>query len=353
MSLSTQMEDAEMVEEEKTGREGALYSAPSGVSHHWYQLLSILGFGMNVARLEKARVYEAAQYVLEHIPEIWRLPGRSYPEAGFIPGERLYEHKYSRLEAVIPATATAKDKLELQRLRCLKKCRKAGLSPRQVTELLEVSLSYVRRRYRQLEKCKDVMNLIPNMRKRRTIERHKEQSRVVLSAMVGLQIQQMTLATLHCGVQKEIKERRLKMSISRAHLRALLRGPLRQSYAKCSIRCKNEEDQSLRELRIRWCVLLLGLYNLHCRLIFIDECSSNVLQMRRYVWKPTGQAMALHHNPRQTSIASIVALDENGLVHAEHMPHTIGAATFIGFLQNLVQILQVTEERGALGGALP
>ena len=63
--------------------------------------------------------------------------------------------------------------------------------------------------------------------------------------------------------------------------------------------------------------------------------------------------MALHHNPRQTSIASIVALDENGLVHAEHMPHTIGAATFIGFLQNLVQILQVTEERGALGGALP
>ena len=121
------------------------------------------------------------------------------------------------------------------------------------------------------------MNLIPNMRKRRLIERHKEQSRVVLSAMVGLQIQQMTLATLHFGVKKEIRERRLKMKISRAHLRALLRGPLRQSYAKCSIRNKNEEGLELRELRIRWCVLLLGLYNLHCRLIFIDECSSNVL----------------------------------------------------------------------------
>ena len=213
--------------------------------------------------------------------------------------------------------------------------------------------SYVRRKYKQLWKCKDVINLIPNLRKRRLIERHKEQSRVVLSAMADLQTQQMTLATLHFGVQKAIRERRLRMSISRAHLRALLRGPLRQSYAKCSIRNKNEEGLELRELRIRWCVLLLGLYNLHCRLIFIDECSSNVLQMRRYVWKPTGQAMALHHNPRQTSIASIVALDENGLVYAEHMPHTIGAATFIGFLQNLVQILQMTGERGALGGALP
>ena len=137
-----------MVEEEKTGRGGAPRCAPIGVSHHWYQLLSILGFGMNVARLEKDRVFEAAQYVLEHIPEIWRLPGRSYPEAEFIPGERLYEHKYTRLEAVIPATATAKDRLELQRPRCLKKCRKAGLSPRKVTQLLEVSLSYVRRRYK-------------------------------------------------------------------------------------------------------------------------------------------------------------------------------------------------------------
>ena len=136
-----------MVEEEKTGREGARYSAPSGVSHHWYQLLSILGFGMNVARLEKDRVFEAAQYVLEHIPEIWRLPGRTYPEAEFIPGERLYEHKYTDCKVRVPATATAKDKLELQRLRCLKKCRKAGLSPRKVTELLEVPLSYVRRRY--------------------------------------------------------------------------------------------------------------------------------------------------------------------------------------------------------------
>ena len=47
-----------------------------------------------------------------------------------------------------------------------------------------------------------------------------------------------------------------------------------------------------------------------------------------------------------------MALDENGLVYAEHMPHTIGAATFIGFLQNLVQILQAGE-RGAPGGALP
>ena len=50
---------------------------------------------MNVASLEKDRVYEAAQYVLEHIPEIWRIPGRTHAEEEFIPGERLYEHTYT------------------------------------------------------------------------------------------------------------------------------------------------------------------------------------------------------------------------------------------------------------------
>ena len=119
----------------------------------------------------------------------------------------------------------------------------------------------------------------------------------------------------------------------------MVRHPLRHSYAKCSIRCTNEDSDELRELRIHWCILLIGLYNLHCRLIFIDECSSNVLQLRRYCWKPTGQEMSLYHNPRKTSIATIAALDENGLVHVEHMEETVTAEKFIGFIKNMIQVL--------------
>ena len=49
-----------MAEEAKIGERGAVYGAIPRLSDHWYRLLSILGFGMNVTRLEKDRVYEAA-----------------------------------------------------------------------------------------------------------------------------------------------------------------------------------------------------------------------------------------------------------------------------------------------------
>ena len=49
--------------------------------------------------------------------------------------------------------------------------------------------------------------------------------------------------------------------------------------------------------------------------------------------------MILYHNPRKTSIATIAAMDEDGLIYAEHSDETINAEKFIGFIQNLVQVV--------------
>ena len=49
--------------------------------------------------------------------------------------------------------------------------------------------------------------------------------------------------------------------------------------------------------------------------------------------------MYLYHNPRKVSIATIAALDVNGLVYVEHMPRTVDSEVFIGFLKNLAQVL--------------
>ena len=49
--------------------------------------------------------------------------------------------------------------------------------------------------------------------------------------------------------------------------------------------------------------------------------------------------MTLYHNPRKTSIATIAALDENGLVYVEHMEETVTAEKFFSFIKNLVDLL--------------
>ena len=71
------------------------------------------------------------------------------------------------------------------------------------------------------------------------------------------------------------------------------------------------------------------------------------MQLRRYCWKPTGQEMTLYHNPRKTSIATIAALDVDGLVYVEHMPRTVDHDVFIGFIKNLMDVIAL----GAHGGA--
>ena len=42
--------------------------------------------------------------------------------------------------------------------------------------------------------------------------------------------------------------------------------------------------------------------------------------------------MTLYHNPRKTSIATIAAMEEDGLLYVEHMEETITSEKFIGFL---------------------
>ena len=57
--------------------------------------------------------------------------------------------------------------------------------------------------------------------------------------------------------------------------------------------------------------------------------------------------MTLYHNPRKTSISTIAALDEDGLVYVEHMEETVTAEKFIGFIKNMTAVMANLAHSGA------
>ena len=152
--------------------------------------------------------------------------------------------------------------------------------------------------------------------------------------------QSLSLSTVKHNYDKMVKEKNPNLVISKETIRKLMNGPMGLSYKKCAFKDVAYSSERNTKLREFFCTIVMGFLNLGIHLVWMDECSTNETSLRKYAWSKRGETNSVINSSRQTSVSTIAAMDQEGLLLIKSFKHTIAGADIVEFLKELKDSLE-------------